>query len=58
MLKNISNFGKTLSKSEQKSISGGFGRCTPYNCWVKYGGPFLTVEDFACNGPFCEIIAF
>ncbi len=57
MLKNIASLGKALKKSEQKSINGGLG-CTPYYCWVKYGGPWLTPDDFFCSGNICGIEAF
>lgn len=56
MLKNISKLGKKLEKTEQKSINGGFG-CTPYDCWVRYGGPWLTPENFFCNGGYCGLKA-
>lgn len=56
MFKNISKLGKHLSKSEQKSVTGGF-RCTPYDCWVRYGGEFLTPEDFFCQGDACGLAA-
>lgn len=54
MFKNISNLGKTLKKEEQKSIKGGIG-CSPYECWLKYGGLWLTEEDFFCKGNICGI---
>ncbi len=60
MLKNILNLGETLNKSDQKSINGGFGFCSPYNCWLKFtgGNPIIPVENFTCNGSFCELTAF
>lgn len=60
MLKNISNLGKTLNKAEQKSINGGFARCTPYHCWLRFtgGNPIVPVEQFICNGHSCELTAF
>ena len=56
MIKNISKLGKYLDKSEQKSIKGGY-RCTPYDCWVRYGGQFLTPENFFCQGDACGLKA-
>ncbi len=55
MLKNISNLGSVLNKSEQKNINGGSSNCTPYKCWLRYGSPWMTPDDFFCNGPICGI---
>ncbi len=42
-MKNLKNLGKTLSKNEQKTISGGFGgggsSCTVNNCSLCGGTP-------------------
>lgn len=56
MFKKISSLGKTLKKAEQKAINGGVG-CTPYDCWYRYGGPWLTPDDFFCSNNVCGIEA-
>ncbi|QHI34876.1 hypothetical protein IMCC3317_02210 [Kordia antarctica] len=37
MLKNISNLGSVLNKSEQKSINGGKAKCTLNYLWCPPG---------------------
>ncbi len=50
MLKNIENLGKSLSKKEQREVSGGWGTvyCNSHrDCWDAY--PFLGPGDVSCR---------
>lgn len=50
MFKNISNLGKVISKTEQKTINGGFGE--PLGCSAQdtyYNGECWSCTDY-CEG--------
>ncbi len=54
MLKNISDLGATLSKKEQKLISGGFnrGRCNRNSdCYCEYIGPG---DTYCGSNGYCQ----
>jgi hypothetical protein len=58
MLKNISNFGKTLNKTEQQSINGGNTgmACSHHDdCLILNSLPYYEYEEFFCMWGYCQI---
>ncbi|XRE42724.1 hypothetical protein ACIVBQ_000928 [Tenacibaculum discolor] len=49
MLKNISNLGSVLNKSEQKSINGGWIYVLCHNCEPLPRG-YVCMNDVICSG--------